>query len=131
MSDVVTLGECMAVLYPPDPVPLDEARTLLIDIGGAEANLAIALCRLGHSARFISRVGDDPFGRRVRAVLSTEGVDTSALLIDPEAPTGVFFREWLVDGRDVSTIIAATQPLVESRRTISRQHSSMARALFT
>ena len=98
MSDVVTLGECMAVLYPPDPVSLDEARTLLIDIGGAEANLAIALCRLGHSARFISRVGDDPFGRRVRAVLSTEGVDTSALLIDPEAPTGVFFREWLADG---------------------------------
>lgn len=98
MPDVVTLGECMAVLYPPDPVSLDEARALLLDIGGAEANLAIALCRLGHSARFISRVGDDPFGRRIRAILSDEGVDTSSLRIDPAAPTGVFFREWLADG---------------------------------
>lgn len=98
MPDVVTLGECMAVLYPPDPVSLDKTRTLLLDIGGAEANLAIALCRLGHSARFISRVGDDPFGRRVRTVLSDEGVDTSSLQTDPDAPTGVFFREWLADG---------------------------------
>ncbi len=98
MPDVVTTGECMAVLYPPDPVSLDEARTLLLDIGGAEANLAIALCRLGHSVRFISRVGDDPFGRRMRRLLSDEGVDTSSLRTDPDAPTGVFFREWLADG---------------------------------
>ncbi len=98
MPDVVTAGECMAVLYPPDPVSLDEARTLLLDIGGAEANLAIALCRLGHSVRFISRVGDDPFGRRMRRLLSDEGVDTSSLRTDPDAPTGVFFREWLADG---------------------------------
>jgi len=98
MPDVVTLGECMAVLYPPDPVTLDEARTLLLDIGGAEANLSIALSRLGHTARFISRLGDDPFGRRVRTVLAAEGVDTSALMVDASAPNGVFFREWLADG---------------------------------
>lgn len=98
MPDVVTLGECMAVLYPPDPVTLDEARTLLLDVGGAEANLSIALARLGHTARFISRLGDDPFGRRVRAVLAAEGVDTSALMVDAGAPNGVFFREWLADG---------------------------------
>ena len=62
MPDVVTLGECMAVLYPPEPVTLDDTKSLLLDIGGAEANLSIALCRLGRSARFISRVGDDPSG---------------------------------------------------------------------
>lgn len=97
MLDVVTLGECMGVLYPPDPVTLDDARSLLWDIGGAEANMSIALARLGHRARFISRVGDDPFGRKVRAVLDAEGVDTSALVTDAAAPTGVFFREWLPD----------------------------------
>lgn len=114
MPDVVTLGECMAVLYPSDPVSLDEAHSLLLDIGGAEANLAIAMCRLGHSARFISRVGDDPFGRRVRAVLSREGVDTSSLLTDPHAPTGVFFREWLADG---------------ARRVYYYRHNSAARRI--
>ncbi len=48
---------------------------MLLDIGGAEANLSIALCRLGLSARFISRVGDDPFGQRMRATLEREGVE--------------------------------------------------------
>jgi 2-dehydro-3-deoxygluconokinase len=88
----------MAVLYPPDPVSLDDTRTLLLDIGGAEANLSIALSRLGHTARFISRVGDDPFGQRMRATLAAEGVDVAYLRTDPDAQTGVFFREWLPDG---------------------------------
>jgi 2-dehydro-3-deoxygluconokinase len=88
----------MAVLYPSDPVTLDDARTLLLDIGGAEANLSVALCRLGHTARFISRVGDDPFGQRMRSTLAREGVDVSELRTNPDAPTGVFFREWLPDG---------------------------------
>ena len=98
MSEVVTLGECMAVLYPREPVTLDDANVLALDIGGAEANLSIGLSRLGHSARFISRVGDDPFGQRMRATLEREGVDTAYLTVDSGAQTGVFFREWLPDG---------------------------------
>jgi 2-dehydro-3-deoxygluconokinase len=92
------MGECMAVLYPQEPVTLDDARALLLDIGGAEANLSIALCRMGRSARFISHVGDDPFGQRMRNTLSKEGVDVDYLTTDTSAPTGVFFREWLPDG---------------------------------
>lgn len=98
MCEVVTLGECMALLYPQEPIPLEQAATLTLDIAGAEANLAIGLSRLGHCVRFVSRVGNDPFGRRIRSVLEAEGVDTSALLIDPTASTGVYFREWLPDG---------------------------------
>jgi 2-dehydro-3-deoxygluconokinase len=98
MHEVVTLGECMAVLYPDEAVPLDRASTLAIDIAGAEANLAIGLSRLGHSVQFISRVGADPFGQRIRATLTAEGVDIAHLLTDTTAPTGVFFREWLPDG---------------------------------
>lgn len=98
MADVVTLGECMSVLYPPVPIALDHAPTLLLDIGGAETNLAIQLQHLGHTACFISRVGDDPFGRRISQTLTTHGVDASFVKVDSTAPTGVFFREWLPDG---------------------------------
>ncbi|MBC8163385.1 MAG: sugar kinase [Roseiflexaceae bacterium] len=98
MAEVVTLGETMAVLYPPEPVVLDATATLAIDIGGAESNLCIALSRLGHRARFVSQVGDDPFGARIRATLEREGVDTTFLATHPNAATGVFFREWLPDG---------------------------------
>lgn len=98
MADVVTLGECMAVLYPPEPVALDDAPTLVVDIGGAEANLAIGLSRLGRRARFIGRVGNDPFGQRIRATLEREGVDCAYLRTDQEAATGLYAREWLPDG---------------------------------
>lgn len=98
MPEVMTFGECMAVLYPPDPVTIDAAPLLKWDIGGAEANCAIALTRLGISVRFHSRVGNDPFGRKIVSTLVGEGVDTSTVMIDAARPTGVFFREWLVDG---------------------------------
>jgi 2-dehydro-3-deoxygluconokinase len=88
----------MAVLYPPEPVEIEHSHTLLLDIGGAEANLAIRMQRLGHTARFISRVGDDPFGRRILNTLDEHGVDTAFVTVDPTNSTGLYFREWLPDG---------------------------------
>lgn len=98
MSEVVTLGECMAVLYPAEPIQLDDATTLTLDIAGAEANTSIGLARLGFGVRFISRVGDDPFGQRIREQLSHEHVDVQYLMTTTEARTGIYFREWLPDG---------------------------------
>jgi len=98
MAEVFTFGECMAVLYPPDPVTIDDAPLLKWDIGGAEANCAIALARLGVSVQFQTRIGNDPFGRKMVEILAGEGVDTSRVSIDATRPTGVFFREWLPDG---------------------------------
>jgi 2-dehydro-3-deoxygluconokinase len=99
MVDVVTFGECMALVYPPEPVGLAESAALHLDIAGAESNLCIGLSRLGVAARFISRVGNDPFGERIRSVLRREGVDVSALIVDASASTGLFFREHLPDGQ--------------------------------
>jgi 2-dehydro-3-deoxygluconokinase len=99
MVDVVTLGECMVLVYPTELVSLDESSRLVMDIAGAESNLCIGLSRLGHTARFISRVGNDPLGSLMRKILTREGVILDGLRIDSSAPTGVFFREHLPDGR--------------------------------
>src|SRR4051812_50225001 len=77
MCEVVTLGECMAVLYPREPVTLDAAAVLALDIGGAETNLSIGVSRLGHSARFINPAGADPFWRRMRGPLGGGGGGTT------------------------------------------------------
>ena len=98
MFEVLTLGEPMILLQPDAPVSLDQANSLSMDIAGAESNLAIGLSRLGHRVCLLGRVGNDPFGRRVRATLAAEGVDTVHLLIDSEAPTAIYFKEWLSDG---------------------------------
>jgi len=99
MVDVVTLGECMALVYPQELIPLAESSLLRLDLAGAESNLCIGLSRLGFSTRFISRLGRDPLGEFVRNRLGEEGILTDALSTDDDAPTGVFFREHLPDGQ--------------------------------
>ena len=99
ITEVVTLGECMALFYPSQPIRLADASHLQVDIAGAETNLCIALSRLGHSVRFISRIGNDPFGEKIKSILTHEGVVIDSVIEDDHAPTGIFFREWLSDGQ--------------------------------
>jgi 2-dehydro-3-deoxygluconokinase len=90
---VVCIGETMAVLSPPDPRPLAESPSLALSVGGAESNVACGLAALGHRTAWLSRVGDDPFGRRVLAEVAAFGVDVSAVEVDPQRQTGVYFKD--------------------------------------
>jgi 2-dehydro-3-deoxygluconokinase len=91
--DVVTLGETMVLLLAEQSGPMREATTFRRHIAGAESNVAIGLSRLGQTAGWFSRVGDDEFGRAVVFRIRGEGVDTSHVLHDPAAPTGMVVRE--------------------------------------
>lgn len=93
MPAVVTLGETMILFLAEQAGMLREATTFRRHVAGAESNVAVGLCRLGSSAGFISRVGDDEFGQMIVVRLRGEGVDVSHVIVDPEAATGVLFRE--------------------------------------
>jgi 2-dehydro-3-deoxygluconokinase len=93
MSEVVTLGECLASFVAATPGPLADAIDFERHVAGAEANVAVGLARLGHSVAYLSRVGADGFGTAIVRRLRGEGVDVSHLAVDDEAPTGVMFRE--------------------------------------
>ncbi|MGW0831304.1 sugar kinase [Streptomyces prunicolor] len=97
-ADVVCVGETMAVLSPPDSRPFDEQPTLTMAIGGAESNVACGLAGLGHRVAWLSRLGDDPFARRVLAELTARGVDVTEVETDPARPTGVYFKDPGPDG---------------------------------
>lgn len=89
---VVCIGESMAQVVPTDG-RLDGATSFAVHCAGAESNVAIALAYLGTPSSWVSRVGDDPLGRRVAAAVGSAGVDTSLAVTDPRAPTGVFFKD--------------------------------------
>ncbi|MEW9668116.1 sugar kinase [Ammoniphilus sp. 3BR4] len=94
MAELVTLGETMMVLTPPDQYGRIKTSGLLAKaIAGAESNVAIGVARLKHSAAWISRVGNDPFGEEILYRLNGERIDTSRVKIDPSAGTGIFFKE--------------------------------------
>ena len=57
-------------------------------LGGAPFNVAWHLQGFGLSPLFISRVGDDPLGHRVRDSMHNHGMDTSGLQLDSSHPTG-------------------------------------------
>jgi 2-dehydro-3-deoxygluconokinase len=93
MLEMVTLGETMVLLLAEQAGPMREATTFRRYIAGAESNVAVGLCRLGHTAGWMSRVGDDEFGRAIVFRLRGEGVDTSHVISDPAAQTGIVVRE--------------------------------------
>ncbi|GGW84852.1 carbohydrate kinase family protein [Alteromonas halophila] len=59
--------------------------------GGAPANAAVAVARLGGDARFAGQVGDDPFGAFLGNALNAYGVNTDTLLTHPSAKTALAF----------------------------------------
>ena len=96
---VVTLGESMIVLNPATTGPLRHVQTFHRSLAGAESNVAIGLVRLGITTGWVSRLGNDEFGRYALTTLRGEGVDVSRVVIDDAAPTAVYFKE-LRGGRD-------------------------------
>src|SRR5947209_15345998 len=97
-AEVVTLGETMVLFWPAQGGSLELATYYERSFGGAESNFCVALARLGHRPRWISRLGDDAFGRYICTTLQREGVQVDAP-VDATAPTAVFFKERVASGR--------------------------------
>lgn len=90
---ITTIGEAMVVLYPEGHHPLADAHTFGSDVGGAEFNVATSLARLGLATAWISRLGADGFGDRIRRTAIEAGVDVSAVETDETRPTGLYIKE--------------------------------------
>jgi sugar/nucleoside kinase (ribokinase family) len=98
MPKVVSLGEAVMDMFAsPVGVPLKEASNFIPAPGGAPANVAVGLARLGLDVGFIGLVGNDPFGQLFVELLQAEGVDTT------------YFRQ-LVDSPTMLALVAAASP---------------------
>jgi 2-dehydro-3-deoxygluconokinase len=102
MPDVVTFGETMALFAPRETGPLRYVADYRLKMGGTESNMAVALARLGIEVGWFSRVGDDEMGRFIVHNVRGEGVDTSRVIVDPGAPTGIFLKE--ISGVGTTTV---------------------------
>ena len=93
---ILTVGTAyMDVLFrmPALPAP---GETVTVEDGGAVyladgegVNCAVALAKLGAKSILSCRLGQDIHGQRLHALLSEAGVDTSPIIADPRAPTGL------------------------------------------
>jgi 2-dehydro-3-deoxygluconokinase len=90
---VLCLGESMALFVPGEDGPVDQVRTWIRTVGGAESNVACNLARLGVAAGWVSAVGDDALGRAVVSSVAASGVDVSRVAVDPVRRTGLYIKE--------------------------------------
>jgi len=85
--DVAALGEAMVEF---NQTTAGEP-TYLQGFGGDTSNAVIAAARAGARTAYISRVGEDWSGQRLIDLWRAEGVDTQAVEVTPDAPTGLYF----------------------------------------
>lgn len=89
--DVVSLGEALVDFLPSSRGPLETVPTFERHPGGAPANVAIGVARLGGASALVGAVGEDPFGTYVLEALAREGVDVSWMVRQPRGKTGLAF----------------------------------------
>jgi fructokinase len=90
MIDVVCFGEALVDLLPDRRGALRETARFEVHSGGAPANVAVGLARLGLSTAFVGVVGEDEFGHLLALKLRAEGIDVR-LRHSRAALTGVWF----------------------------------------
>jgi len=98
MPELVTIGETMVVFDSVTNGPLRYATNYTCHTGGAETTVAVGVVRQGHTAGWISSLGDDEFGMLIRRTFMGEGVDLSRCTTSSTHPTGIFFRQAVGNG---------------------------------
>ncbi len=99
MAEIVCLGEALIDFVAAESgVGVGEASSFLRAPGGAPANVAVGVARLGRSSAFLGKVGDDPFGRFLEQTFAAAGVDTGGMVFDPDHRTGLAFVSLAANG---------------------------------
>jgi 2-dehydro-3-deoxygluconokinase len=114
MYDVVTFGETMVRLSPPNYRRLEHASTFDVNAGGAEMSVASNVSRLGLKSAWVSRLTDNSLGHFIRDKAREQGVDTSNVLWTKDDRVGVYYVEFGASPRP-------------SRVIYDRSHSAMSK----
>jgi 2-dehydro-3-deoxygluconokinase len=103
--DLVALGEPLLEF---NQVRHDDPTGYRQGFGGDTSNCAIAAARLGARTAYITRLGDDAFGRMFLDLWQREAVDVGGVGIDADAPTGIYFVTHGARGHEFSYLRAGS-----------------------
>ena len=92
--ELVTFGETMIRLSPPEHQRLEQAEQLDVHVGGSELNVAVAAQRLGLNTSYVTRLTRNPLGRMIENKTREHGVDTSHIVWTDDDRVGLYFVEF-------------------------------------
>ena len=111
MQQLVTLGETMVSFVPQSNESLQYGAALKMCIAGAESNTAVGIQKLGGTASYITRLGEDCFGQYILRMIRAEGVDTSNIKFDPRTSYWNYVQGAFTESADSRTLLQDRIPL--------------------
>lgn len=104
MADIVTFGEVMVRLSPPDYLRLEQTHAFNVCCGGGEYNVAVAAARMELASSFVTRLPNNPLGRMAANKAREHGVDVSNIVWSDNDRMGLYFAEFGAKPRASSVV---------------------------
>jgi 2-dehydro-3-deoxygluconokinase len=99
MSEFLTIGEPIALFASEEPdQSLEDATRFRKFLAGAEVNVAVGVSRLGHSSQYITRLGEDPFGKFIENSLEKNHIGTDYVDSTPKYWTAFQLKQRVTTG---------------------------------
>lgn len=91
-SGLILVGEPMGLLIAQSEGSLDHVKGYDLAVAGAEFNVAIGTARLNHKVTYMTKLGDDPFGKLIVNVLNENNIGNEFVTFSKERPTGFMLK---------------------------------------
>lgn len=95
---VMLIGEPMGLFIAKESGTLEDINEFTTAIAGAEINVSIGLKRLGHDVIYITKLGKDPFGKKVEKLLDSNSIDRNFVSYSDERFTGFMLKSKVNNG---------------------------------
>lgn len=95
---IMLVGEPLGLFIAKSEGPLDEVTEYSCAVAGAEFNVAVGLRRLGHPVGYLTKLGLDPFGKRIQKVMQQNGIGTEHMAWSGERSTGFMLKSMVAAG---------------------------------
>lgn len=125
MEKIITLGEIMLRLSTPDYSTINQTHSFMVNYGGGEANVAVALSHMGHNTYFISKLPPNQLGDGAVTHLRSHGVNTK-YVVRGSSTIGIYFwKPASAEDRRKSFTTENTRLLPESKKMNSTGRKSL------
>ncbi|MBR3234329.1 MAG: sugar kinase, partial [Atopobiaceae bacterium] len=91
-KSILLVGEPMGLFIAKSEGAFEDVDEFAVATCGAELNVAIGLTRLGHRASYLTKLGPDPFGKKIVKQMIKEGISTDDILFDETLRTGFMLK---------------------------------------
>lgn len=95
---VLLVGEPMGIFIAAEEGELADVSVFTSSVAGAEYNVAMGLTRLGHEARYFTKLGSDPFGEKILKAMKKNGINTDLVTTEEDKLTGFMIKSQVANG---------------------------------